>query len=1000
MRVCLFLFFAVFAKSLFGQAPVDSLAIAKEVDSLILISRALTGKQDFGKALEINEVAEKIALKKLGPGSAVYGSCIHNHGRVFHLMGEYSDAEKWYLESIDIRSKNPGKRTSDYAQSLNSLGILDRIMGKFDEAEAHFQESLSIYEKTLGKEHPIYANTLKGFAVLYTETGKYEKAEPIYLEVKAILERFYGREHPEYANSLNNLGDLYYRMGQFDLSEHYQLEAKNLREKLLGKEHPAYAASLSNLGNLYRDMGIYEKAEPLLLESLAIRENAFGKEHPEYLISLGSLANLYMDMGEYKKAEPLILKTVELAKQEFGAESLDYTMGLNNLASLYFDLRNFSKAEALFLEAVAIWEKSPGKESPLYASGLHNLAVLYKEMGDFKKAESFALKSLNIREITLGKSHLDFSSSLSNFAQLNALLGQIGKAETLYTELSTLNKSLIINALSFLSEKELYSFIQYFSNSQSQILNLAQLSGSEKTAQTAFDNSLFYKGFLLNSAMHLHRLSRSNPAANEKFNTFKICQQKLAAEYAQPIAERDIENLTQLENQANDLEKDLARMVAGFGEANRQVRWQDVQSQLKPGASAIEFVNFKVSFPHETGEVFYAALVLLPGKEPPKFIPLFEEKTLQNLLKTSEARKSGYVNRIYTIQKTTEKSLYELVWKPLEKALAETKTVYFSPSGLLHRLNLNAIPINEKETLSDRYHLVELGSTRQLVISSESTGSSPDAGQALLFGGVQYDLKSDSTASQNIDIESNITGTRGDLNFSFTDSTDRGGTWNYLKWTDKEVTALEPILSSAQIQPTVLKGYTATEEAFKSIGSNVKKSPRILHIATHGYFFPDPKETPKGSTSGLGAEPVFKLSDHPMIRSGLILAGGNQAWKTGKPLKPGMEDGILTAYEISQMDLSNTELVVLSACETGLGEIQGNEGVYGLQRAFKIAGAKYLIMSLWQVPDFQTQELMTTFYTNWLTKKQPIPDAFRAAQQAMREKYEHPYFWAGFVLVE
>jgi CHAT domain-containing protein len=137
-----------------------------------------------------------------------------------------------------------------------------------------------------------------------------------------------------------------------------------------------------------------------------------------------------------------------------------------------------------------------------------------------------------------------------------------------------------------------------------------------------------------------------------------------------------------------------------------------------------------------------------------------------------------------------------------------------------------------------------------------------------------------------------------------------------------------------------------------------------------------------------------------MIRSGLILAGGNYAWNTGKPYREDMEDGILTAYEISQMNLSSTELVVLSACETGLGDIQGNEGVYGLQRAFKIAGAKYLIMSLWQVPDYQTQELMTTFYSKWLEGRMAIPEAFRAAQKEMREKYRNPYFWAGFVLVE
>ncbi|MDV7396359.1 CHAT domain-containing protein, partial [Arthrospira platensis SPKY1] len=145
----------------------------------------------------------------------------------------------------------------------------------------------------------------------------------------------------------------------------------------------------------------------------------------------------------------------------------------------------------------------------------------------------------------------------------------------------------------------------------------------------------------------------------------------------------------------------------------------------------------------------------------------------------------------------------------------------------------------------------------------------------------------------------------------------------------------------------------------------------------------------------------FKWSDNPMMRSGLVLAGGNHAWQHGRPLYPGLEDGILTAQDITQMNLRNTELVVLSACETGLGDIQGNEGVYGLQRAFKIAGAQYLIMSLWRVPDEETAEFMEKFYRYWLEGKLPIRNAFREAQREMRRKYENkPHKWAGFVLVE
>ena len=223
-------------------------------------------------------------------------------------------------------------------------------------------------------------------------------------------------------------------------------------------------------------------------------------------------------------------------------------------------------------------------------------------------------------------------------------------------------------------------------------------------------------------------------------------------------------------------------------------------------------------------------------------------------------------------------------------------------------------------------------------------------------------------------------------------------TWAFLPGTEREVNSLQKIMQSAGISVILKKGYEATEESFKNIGTNNKSSPRILHIATHGYFFPDIKESRQSSVVSPQEEIVFKTSDHPMLRSGLIMAGGNAAWQ-GKQTLEGREDGILTAYEISQMNLSNTELVVLSACETGLGDIQGNEGVYGLQRAFKIAGAKYLIMSLWQVPDKQTSLLMTTFYKKWLEDKMSIPEAFHAAQKELREVGLDPYQWAGFVLL-
>ena len=220
----------------------------------------------------------------------------------------------------------------------------------------------------------------------------------------------------------------------------------------------------------------------------------------------------------------------------------------------------------------------------------------------------------------------------------------------------------------------------------------------------------------------------------------------------------------------------------------------------------------------------------------------------------------------------------------------------------------------------------------------------------------------------------------------------RGQSWGFLGGTDKEASQVHQILNANNYSALLKKGNTASEEYLKRIGV-AGASPKVLHLATHGFFFSESEESEEGQ------EPVFKLSDNPMIRSGLVLAGANYVWKSGEAL-PGREDGILTAYEISQMNLTNTELVVLSACETGLGDIKGNEGVFGLQRAFKMAGARYLIMSLWQVPDLPTQDLMVTFYEKWLEEGLEIPEAFRSAQQEMREKHQDPYLWAGFVLVE
>ncbi|MBK8243040.1 MAG: tetratricopeptide repeat protein [Saprospiraceae bacterium] len=1002
-----YLFFIASTLTSVAAQSVDSLSI-KQVDSLIKVSRELTAQRDFEKALEVSAVTEKLALEKFGWVSAPYGSYCFNRGRVNYYKGDMQEAEKWYQESKAIREKVLGKEHIDYAWSLNNLAILYMDMGNYGKAEPLFLESKAIREKVLGKEHPDYAASLNNLANLFRYMGKYEKAEQLYLESSAIREKVLGKEHPDYAQSLNNLAALYWHMGKYEKAEPQYLECKAIWEKVLGMEHPGYALCLNNLAGLYWSMGNYGKAEPLFLESKAIREKVLGKEHPDYAASLNNLAATYNVLGNNEKAEPLYLESKAISEKVLGKEHLDYAASLSNLAILYKNMGNYEKAEPLFLETKGIYEKTMGLEHPGYAQALNNLANIYFYLGKYEKTEPLYLESKAIRENVLGKEHPDYTSSLEDLVDLYERQSRFSVSAPLLAEKFALDQARLSKAITFLSERELASYMATFQTQGNNLgayilVRLGQRATGAEVGEhgilpaLAFDHALFYKGFLLTAATQINTLTKQSPETKEISLNLKSYRRRLAAEYAKPIAER--KNVTELEEKANTSEKELAQAVVGYAETKRQVKWKEVMATLKKEEAAIEFVSFKVNFPRKTDSIIYAAMLLKPGTKQPEFIPLFEEKSLDSLLHSKLERKADYVNNLYTIAdrgavaiEAPKKSLYEILWKPLEKELTGIKKIYFSPTGLLLRINLDAMPISETETLADKYQLIELNSTRQLVITNQIKIAN---NEAMLFGGIQFEQDSLTAINEPIFASKS----RGELSFNYIDSTLRGGSWNYLAGTEREVNSIEKIMQVAGVKTTLKKGYSASEESFKNIGTNNNPSHRILHIATHGYFFTDPKESHQSSVISRQEETVFKISDHPMLRSGLILAGGNAAWQ-GKQTMEGKEDGILTAYEISQMNLSNTELVVLSACETGLGDIQGNEGVYGLQRAFKIAGAKYLIMSLWQVPDKQTSLLMTTFYKKWLTDKMTIPDAFHAAQKELRDLGLDPYQWAGFVLVE
>ncbi len=865
---------------------------------------------------------------------------------------------------------------------------------KFDQALEIMTKAEILASTSFGEASASYANVCYHFGHVHHAKGNYLSAEPWFLKCRSIREAVTGTENAEYARCLYRLGVIYYLTGNnYEKAEKYYLEARAIQERTLGKEHSDYAATINSMGNLYYYTGNFQLAEVHYLEAKDIRERVLGKENISYSGSLNNLANVYHSIGNHEQAAELYGENVAIIERTRGKNNAYYAGGIMNLAGTYLARNDFRKTEELYAESKRILEGLPNyTEIPSYMSLVEALGILYEKTGQYAEAISFHEKAKTLRENGLGKEHLSVEMSLAALSGLYWKTGQFLNAAQCFMEASVMRRRFLSDATRHFSEKEVFAYVTSFEKELDMQLSFAAgyVSHAPAFSGTCFDNILFHKGFLLNNSYHFRNADFADPALTDKLTQFKSIQAQLSTEYAKPPSERNHGQIAQLETQANTLEKDLARTIANFGETIRQVNWQQVQAALSPDAATVEFVHFKYFKPEPTDSVLYAALLLTPGMEQPLFIPLFEEKSLEALLPPPGKNRSEYVSNVYR-----NEAIAALIWSPIEPYLQGVNMVYHSPSGLLNRLNLGALPDAAGTPFFSRREIVQLSSSRQLGTTPASRSKSgisavpqTATATATLFGGIQYDM--DSTAIAPAATDALAINTRG-LAFSETDSTLRGGSWKYLKNSEKETTNIAGILEQAGIPATAFRGYAATEEAFKRM-SRQGSSPLILHLSTHGYFFPD-------AGNGKAGEPVFKSSDHPMIRSGLILAGANHAWQTGRPLG-NREDGILTAYEISQLDMRNSELVVLSACETGLGDIRGNEGVYGLQRAFKIAGAKNLIMSLWQVPDFQTQELMTLFYQNWLLEKMTVHRALQAAQDEMRQRGYEPFYWAGFGLVE
>lgn len=979
-------------------------SLAKVYEKQLIFDKASLWYAEAKNTLEVTQ----------GEETSDYAEACYNLGKIYNKQGLYAQAEPLLIKSRDIRAKVLGKTHIDYFKSCNSLASLYEDLGSFDEAESVAEEAKSIIEKLKGKEHHDYADVCNTLGLIYFRKGAYHKAEPLYREAQNIFLKTYGKEHEDYAKTSYNLAKVFRKKGLFNQAEALFLESKIIREKTLGKSHPKYAQSCDNLAGLYRIEGFFDKAEPLFLEAKNIREEVLGKSHPNYATSCQNLALLYQDLKRFDKAEALMKESKQVRENILGKSHPSYATSCHNLARLYEVQAKFVEAEQMHLEAKNVREKSLGKLHPDYGKSCFSVAKLYEKQGFYSKAEPLLVEAIEIFKQTLGNTHPDYAEYINQLGDLYEKQDMIAKAIPLYLEASKGFISQTENNFAHLSEKEkglfYATFNTYFEHYNSFVLK-CQKDFTQLTAWI-YHNALITKALLFNATNKMRgRIRKSNDEQLiQLYSIWKSKKEYLTKAYQMTDDEKEEEtDIKKMEDEINQIEKELSQRSAFFAQENEKIQyeWTDIQKQLKKNEAAIEIIRTRFYDKKWTDSVLYIALIVRPQtKGQPEMVVLGNGKELEG--KYLRSYQSGIKFQ------RNDKYSYLQYWERIAQKIPNTQKVFISLDGVYNSINLNTL-FNPKTQrfLIDELNIQLVSNTKDLIKFAShrrAIRKNMKAYQAHLFGYPDYagNPEKKDTAQTNPNNDRALAWNDDKENTGVKlDTTQRffgfDGKIAVLQGTKTEIININSFLQKQKLNPKIYLEMQANEEAIKSL-----RNPDILHIATHGFFLTDiptaEENTEKSETRFFAGLQSKRLIANPLLRCGLLLAGAEFSLSGKiKELNAsgslGAENGILTAQEAMNLDLDNTDLVVLSACETGLGEIKNGEGVYGLQRAFQQAGAKSVLMSLWTVSDESTQEMMSLFYENLVIKQQDKRIAFQNAQKTLKAKYPQPYYWGAFVMV-
>jgi CHAT domain-containing protein len=949
-----------------------------------------------------------------------YSEMVYNLNEYFNINGYYDEGVKYNKQAVEGLKLNSNIADVVVGQQMVSLSSMQILGGYYKDAEATTDEALKIIRKDGEKVSGDYMMALNSAATLYATIGLYDKAEDLLYKSKSIAKKVGSEGDKILLNSIENLAIINTRLGNYSETEELLQSVIDDKISMYGSTTRRLIKPYNAMGRMFLIKGEFPDAEKNIRQSLKISKSTFGDTTLNYAENLTALVSMYLELGNYKDGLTYATQVYELRKRKLRPNHILLAESLTDIGLMrYYAGDKLENVEKYFIEAKEIIQKNFNQKHPLYAEALKNLAYVYigKNQLDsalevLNQADEIYSNTLGSRNISSGEvsrlkgdiysyqgrfdrakreyeraskffrkifseEHPDYLKTQSKLAQSYFIDGDIAKVESIldFTTASYLNYTKMY--FPTLSEEEKSRFwakikpdFEFYNT-----VAVKYKDTKEKYLSNMYDFALATKGLLLNSSIKT-RNAILNSGDTTLIKTFERWIEKkefltsTLAQSVETLASSEVD-VKALKDEIFDLEKELSTKSEAFASTyeSQFYTWKDVKDALKDNEAAIEIVRYRT---FDTGfnkdKITYAALIVTKEtRRNPQIVVLENGVEMEN----------KHFNRLRNSVKfkVRDENAYDQYWKPIQDAIGKKTVIYLSPDGIYNQLNIESLATRDGGYVIDKLNIRVVNSTKTLPeyrskgAKKERKRSSNEPMVAMLFGNPKY-YKSDKGYEAAIEANPSRALTNSKV--------------PQLPGTEKEIELVSDLLEGKGWKVENYLGEDATEEVIKNT-----KNVTLLHIATHGFF--DDKPRQKNQQFGLFDD------DNPLERSGLLTGGGGEVLLEATD-NYNIADGVLTAYEAMNLNFDKTELVVLSACETGRGQIEQGEGVFGLQRAFLVAGADALVMSLFQVSDEVTQKLMVEFYKFWLAGRTKR-EAFNAAQLVIKAEYPEPIYWGAFLMI-